>query len=214
MKVRFLFSLVLLLVTTGSLWAQSGRRSSTSSSTTTPTSDTSATAPKTTGKKPAEPKLQLLVGMDRTAVFSSVPFYVFDTVLDDVIRRIGQAEIVYATSGGNMNRSDAVRAAKKEQVRWVISLEIRSIYQDSGQQVNPNQDELAVDFTTIEPETGKIKRSGKTHQHIYQNGRGGVSLPSKNGAVYSEYSIKQAAIEAADRILAGFDITVLQGTRF
>ena len=116
--------------------------------------------------------------------------------------------------GGEMNRANAVKAAKGEKQRWVINLEIKSIDADSGQQVKNNQDELAVDFTTIEPETGKIKRSGQTHNHIYQNGRGGISLPSKNGAIYSEYSIKQAATEAADRILAGFDITVPQGTRF
>jgi hypothetical protein len=113
-----------------------------------------------------------------------------------------------------MSRSEAVKAAKQEKDRWVVVMEIRSIYADSGRQVNNNQDELAVDFTTIEPETGKIKRSGQTHQHIYPNGRGGISLPSKNGGVYSEYSIKQAALEAADRILAGFDITVRQGRPF
>jgi hypothetical protein len=212
MRTRILFSIVLLVASTGALFAQSGRKSTTSSSSTT-TPNTPVAAPKTSEKKPAAPKLQLLVGMDRNAVFSNVPFYVYDTVMDTVIRRLGEAEIVLATSGGVMNRADAVRAAKQEKVRWVISLEIRSFYQDSGRQVKNNQDELAVDFTTIEPETGKIKRSGQTRQHIYQN-RGGISLPPRNEAGYSEYSIKQAALEAADRILAGFDITVRQRTPF
>jgi hypothetical protein len=207
MKTRILFSALLLFAATGALFAQSGRKSTSPSSP--PATTTSTTGTKTTEKKPAEaPKLQLRVGIDRRTTFSTVPFYVFDTVLDDVIRRLGEAEIVFAASGGDMNRSDAVKAAKQEKDRWVVVLEIRSIYADTGQQVKNNQDELAVDFTTIEPETGKIKRSGQTHQHIYQNGRGGITLPSKNGAVYSEYSIKQAALEAADRILAGFDITV------
>jgi hypothetical protein len=217
MKTRIFFSVLLLLASTGALFAQSGRKSTSSSSSTTTTTTTtpSVAGPKTTEKKaPAAPKVQMLVGIDRRAVVTSVPFYVFDTVLDNVIRRLGEAEIVFATSGGNMNRSDAVKTAKGEKERWVIVLEIRSIYADSGRQVKNNQDELAVDFVTIEPETGKIKRSGQTHNHIYQNGRGGISLPSKNGAIYSEYSIKQAATEAADRILAGFDITVRQGTPF
>ena len=216
MKTRVLFSIVLLLASTSALFAQSGRKSSTSSSSTTTTTTTPSVAgPKTTEKKAtAAPKVQLLVGVDRRSVFTTVPYYVFDTVLDNVIRRLGEAEIVFATSGGNMNRSDAVKAAKQEKTRWVVVLEIRSIYADSGRQVKNNQDELAVDFIAIEPETGKIKHSGQTHNHIYQNGRGGISLPSKNGGVYSDYSIKQAAIEAADRILAGFDITVHQGTPF
>src|ERR1051326_704789 len=215
MKTRFFFAIVLLLASTGALLAQSGRKSTGSSSPTTITTTPSVAGPKTTEKKKeTAPKVQLLVGIDRHEVFTNVPYYIYDTVLDNVIRRLGEAEIVFANSGGNMNRADAVRAAKQEKIRWVVVLEIRSIYADSGRQVKNNQDELAVDFTTIEPETGKIKRSGQTHQHIYQNGRGGISLPSRNGAVYSEYSIKQAALEAADRILAGFDITVRQSSPF
>ena len=209
MKMKLFVAVVILLASTTALFAQSGRRS-TGGSTTSPTTTTPSVAgPKSIEKKPATaPKVLLLVGIDRQDAFSTVPYYVYDTVIDNVIRRLGEAEIVFANSGGKMNRADAVRAAKQETVRWVVSLEIRSIYADSGRQVKNNQDELAVDYTVIEPQTGKIKRSGQTHQHIYQNGRGRVSLPSKNGPVYSEYSIKQAAIEAADRILAGFDITV------
>ena len=211
MKMKFFIAVVILLASTSVLQAQSGRRSTggSTTSTTTTTTTPSVAGPKAIDKKPAPaPKLQLLVGIDRQDAFSNVPYYIYDTVLDNVIRRLGEAEIVFANSGGKMNRADAVRAAKQETVRWVVSLEIRSIYADAGRQVKNNQDELAVNYTVIEPETGKIKRSGQTHQHIYQNGRGGVSLPSKNGAVYSEYSIKQAATEAADRILGGFDINV------
>lgn len=209
MRVRFLFVIVLLLASAGTLFAQSGRKSTGSSSSTTTTTTPSVAGPKTTEKKPAaQPKLQLLVGIDRNGVFSNVPYYIYDTVLENVIRRVSEADIVFANAGGNMNRGDAVKAAKQEKVRWVVLLEIRSFYADAGRQVKNNQDELYIDFVVIEPETGKIKRSGQTRQHIYQNGRGGISMPSKNGAVYSEYSIKQAALEAADRILAGFDITV------
>jgi len=214
MKMKLFVAVVILLASTTPLLAQSGRRSTGGSTTSTTTTTPSVAGPKTTEKKPAAaPKVQLLVGIDREEVFNNVPYYIYDTVLDNVIRRLGDAEIVFANSGGKMTRADASKAAKQEKVRWVVNLEIRSIYADSGRQVKNNQDELVVDYTVIEPETGKIKRSGKTQQHIYQNGRGGISLPSKNGGVYSEYSIRQAAIEAADKILAGFDITVRQGSQ-
>jgi hypothetical protein len=101
-----------------------------------------------------------------------------------------------------------VKAAKEETTRWVVSLELRSFYAESGRQIKPEQDELYVEFTVIEPVTGKVKRSGRTNHHIYQSGRGGVAFPPQKGPGYSEYSIKQAATEAADRILAGFDIKV------
>lgn len=207
MTMKFLAIVVILFALSGAIEAQSGRRSTGGSTTSTTTP--SVAGPKTTEKKPAPaPKLQLLVGIDREEVFNNVPYYIYDTVLDDVIRRLGDAEIVFANSGGRMTRADASKAAKGEKVRWVVNLEIRSIYSDSGRQVKNNQDELVVSYLVMEPETAKVKHSGVTRQHIYQNGRGGISTPPKNGGVYSEYSIKQAALEAADRILSDFDISV------
>lgn len=205
-KKRLLLLIAIAIFSLTNAHAQSGRRSTGGS----PTSAPSVSGPKAVEKKPtAAPKLQLLVGINRGDAFATIPFYIYDTVLDNCIRRLGEAEIVLPTSAGNnMNRADAIKAAKQETIRWVVSLEVRSVYADSGKQVKNNADELYVDYTVIEPETGKIKRSGRTHQTIYQTGRGGVSSPSKNSPVYSEYAIKQAAREAADRILGGFDIKV------
>ena len=189
--------------------AQSGRRSTTGATTTTSTAP-STPAAKTPEKKPTtETRLQLLVGIYRAGAFTTTPYYVYDTVLEDCLRRLAEAEIVFANSGGNnMNRSEAIKAAKQEATRWVVSLEVQSFYAESGQKIKPEKDELFIEYTVIEPVTGKIKHSGRTQRHIYQNGKGGIYPPSKNGPAYSEYSIKQAAIEAADKILAGFDIKV------
>ena len=205
-KKRLLLLIAIAIFSLTTAHAQSGRRSTGGSTTSAP----SVSGPKPVEKKPtAAPKLQLLVGINRSDAFTTTPFYIYDTVLDNCIRRLGEAEIVLPTSAGNnMNRAEAIKAAKQETIRWVVSLEVRSVYADSGKQVKNNADELYVDYTVIEPETGKIKRSGRTHQTIYQTGRGGVSSPSKNSPLYSEYAIKQAAREAADRILAGFDIKV------
>lgn len=209
MKIRLL---LLVLITAASLQVtlgQSGRRSTAGSTSTPATTTPSVTGPKTTEKKPPPaPKLQLLVGIDRNDNFGTIPYYLYDTVLDVVVRRLRDAEIVFVNSGGKMNRGEAVHAAREEKVRWVVNLQIRSIYGDTGRQVKNNQDELFVSYVVLEPETGKVKHSGQSPQHIYQNGRGGVSLPSKNGAVYSEYAIKQAATGTADKILADFDISV------
>lgn len=188
--------------------AQSGRRSTGGSTTT--TSTPSVTGAKTVEKKPeAEPKVQLLVGINRSGAFTPTPFYVYDTVLDVCTRRLGDADIAFATpAGANMNRSEAAKAAKQEKTRWVVSLELHSFYAEAGRQVKSEQDELYVEYVVFEPVTGKIKRSGRTRQHIYQNKRGEITIPPSPGGGYSEYSIKQAALEAADKILAGFDITV------
>jgi hypothetical protein len=205
---QFFLLISIALLTWGVAQAQSGRRSTPGSTTTTATAPATSAA-KTAEKKPAaESRLQLLVGINRAEAFTITPYYVYDTLLADCIKRLSDAETVFVNSGGNsMNRSAAVKAAREETTRWVVSLELKSLYAESGQQIKPEQDELFVEYTVVEPVTGKIKRSGRTQRHIYQGGRGGNSVPTTKGAPnYSEYSIKQAALEAADKILAGFDI--------
>ena len=202
---QFLLLISIALLTCGGAQAQSGRRSTPGTTTTSTAPSTSAAKP--TEKKPAaEARLQLLVGINRAEAYTVTPFYVYDTLLADCLKRLSEAETVFVNSGGSsMNRSAAVKAAREETTRWVVSLEVKSLFAESGQQIKPEKDELFVEYTVVEPVTGKIKRSGRTQRHIYQSGRGGTT---KDGPNYSEYSIKQAALEAADKILAGFDIKV------
>lgn len=189
------------------VWAQSGRRGTSKSTTVTAPS---VSGPKEVEKKPApKPKLQLLVGITGRDIFTSIPYYLYDSVLDNCVRRLGEAEIVFAASAGHdMNRSDAVKAAKQETVRYVVLLELGNEFADAGRRTSDNQNDLYVAYVIFEPETAKLKGAGRTHQHIYRTGRGGVSLPSKNSPLYSEYALRQAAREAADKILASFDIKV------
>ena len=186
-------------------FAQSGRRSSGG----TPTTAPSVSGPKTVEKKPEKPpRLQLLVGVDNRDITSNIPYYVTDTVLDNCVRRLGDAADVIVTSAGRgMNRAEAIKRAKEETVRYVVWLQIGSELADSGRQLKKNEmDELYVSYSILEPGTAKFKQSGRSHHSIYQNGRGGVSAPTKNSPLYSEYALKQAARETADRILLAFEI--------
>jgi hypothetical protein len=185
--------------------AQSGRRSNGGTTTTAP----SVSGPKTVEKKPEKPpRLQLLVGIDNRDPISNIPYYVSDTVIDNCVRRLGDASDVIVTSAGRgMNRSDAIKRAKEETVRYVVWLQIGSELADSGKQPSKNSvDELYVSYTILEPGTAKFKQTGRSHHQIYQTGRGGVSTPNKNSPLYSEYALKQAATEAAERVLSAFDI--------
>jgi hypothetical protein len=108
-----------------------------------------------------------------------------------------------------MNRSEATKQAKEETVRYVVWLQIGSEVADSGRKAKKNEvDELYVSYLILEPGTAKVKQTGRSHHSIYQTGRGGVSTPSKNSPVYSEYALKQAARETAERILTAFDINL------
>jgi len=186
--------------------AQSGRRSNGG---TAPTTAPSVSGSKTVEKKPEKPpRLQLLVGIDNRDPTSNIPYYVTDTVIDNCVRRLGDAADVMVTSAGRgMNRAEAIKRAKEETVRYVVWLQIESELADAGRKPSSNSvDELYVSYTILEPGTAKYKQSGRSHHQIYQTGRGGVSTPNKNSPLYSEYALKQAARETAERILAAFEI--------
>jgi hypothetical protein len=199
-----LAAIILAYTTVG--FAQSGRRSTSGTTTTTAPS---VSGPKTVEKKPEKaPRLQLLVGIDNRDPTSNIPYYVSDTVIDSCVRRLGDASDVMVTSAGRgMNRAEAIKRAKEETLRYVVWLQIGSELADSGRQQSKNAlDELYVSYTILEPGTAKSKQSGRSHHQIYQTGRGGVSTSTKNSPLYSDYALKQAARETAERILAAFEI--------
>jgi hypothetical protein len=202
---QILLSISLIFACAVLTQAQSGRRS-TSTSSTTPT----VSGPKTVEKAPAKaPRIHLLVGVESRNPFTNIPYYLSDTVLDNCVRRLADsADIVPNAVGRGMDRVDAVRRAKAEKEGYVVWLQIESDVIDSGKQQKNGPDELYVRYTIFEPVTAKVRQSGRTHQQIYKTGRVGVSTPNKNSPVYSEYALKQAAREAAERILEAFDIRV------
>jgi hypothetical protein len=202
-EVLLLISIVFACATVAE--AQSGRRS-----TGPPTTTPSVSGPKTVEKAPAKaPKIHLLVGVENRNPFSNIPYYLSDTVLENCVRRLADsADIIPNAVGRGMDRVDAVRRAKAEKEGYVVWLQIESDVVDSRKQQKNGPDELYVRYTIFEPQTAKVKQSGRTHQQIYKTGGGGVSTSTKNSAVYSEYALKQAAREAAERILDAFEIRV------
>jgi hypothetical protein len=185
--------------------AQSGRRSSNGQ----PTAP-SVSGPKTVEKTPVKaPTIQLLVGVEDRNPLLNVPYYLSDTVLDNCVRRLNDAtEINARQSGRGMTRADASTRAKAQKEAYVIFLQIESDITPSAKQAKNGPDELYVRYTIFEPATARIKQWGRTHQQIYKTGQGGVSTSSKSSPVYSEYALKQAAKEAAERVLEAFEIKI------
>ena len=186
-------------------FAQSGRRSTNTPTSTSP----SVSGPKAVEKSPVKaPKIQLLIGVEDRNPQVNVPYYLSDTVLDNCVRRLNEADEINArVSGKSMSRADAINRARAEKEAYVVYLQIESDI-DSRKQAKNGPDELYVRYTIFEPETAKIKQWGRTHQQIYKTGRGGVSTTTKNSAIYSDYAVKQAAKEAADRVLEAFEIKI------
>lgn len=204
-RSRFLLLIVLLLSCAAYTQAQSGRRA------TTPPPTPSVSGARTVEKPAPQPvKLRFLVGVEERSPFLNVPYYLSDTVMDNCVRRLGDAANVIPTAiGRGIDRVAAVRRARTEKDAFVVWLQVESDALDSGRQQKDGPDELYVRYTVFEPQTGKARQSGRTRHSIYKTSRGGVATPtSRNGASYSEYALKQAAREAAERILEAFEIKV------
>ena len=202
---RNLLALISIFVCAIAVQAQSGRRSS-NGPPTTPTVSGPKTVEKTTAKAP---KLQLLVGVEDRNPLTNVPYYLSDTVLDNCVRRLNEAAEINATqSGRGMTRADAGNKAKAEKEAYVVWLQIESDITPTAKQQKNGPDELYVRYTIFEPATARIKQWGRTHQQIYKTGQGGVSTSSKSSPLYSEYALKQAAKEAAERVLEAFEIKI------
>jgi len=202
---RNLLPVFFLLAITITVDAQSGRRSS-NGQTTAPSVSGPKTVEKTTVKAP---RIQLLVSVEDRNQLASVPYYLSDTVLDNCVRRLNDATEVNATvARRSMTRAEAIIRAKAQKEAFVIFLQIESDITPSAKQAKNGPDELYVRYTIFEPATARIKQWGRTHQQIYKTGQGGVSTSAKNSAVYSEYALKQAAKEAAERTLEAFEIKI------
>ena len=198
-----LLALLSIFVCALTLHAQSGRRSASD-----PTTSPSVSGPKPVEKTtPKAPKIPLLVAVEERNPLVNVPYYLSDTVLDNCVRRLNDApEINASTAVRGMTREQASTKAKSEKEAFVIFLQIESDIAPSARQAKNGPDELYVRYTIFEPGSAKIRQWGRTHQQIYKTGQGGVSTSSKSSPVYSEYALKQAAKEAAERVLEAFEI--------
>jgi hypothetical protein len=199
--------LAVLIVSTAVVVAQSGRRSGVKSSAPAPPPVASP------AEEPSKPKtsarIQLLVAIDSPSGFDGVPFRSSDIVLEACLRRLAESTDVTPTPALRpMTRSEVLKAAKAETVRYVVWLQVRNEQADYGADVSTHSDQLYVSFMIYEPGTGKLKGSGRAQYGTGKVGNVGVSGPSARRAVYSDYAIKETAKLAADNILDAFQIKI------
>ena len=160
--------------------------------------------------KPKTPaRIQLLVAIDSPTGFDGVPFRSQDIVLEACVRRLAESKDVTATPALQpMTRSEGLKAAKAETVRYVVWLQVRNERADYGADVSTQSAQLYVTYMIYEPGTAKLKGSGRAQYRTGKVGNVGVSGPSARRAVYSDYAIKETAKQAADKILDAFHIKI------
>jgi len=191
----------------GGVAAQSGRRAPKASSGPAPT-PTPQAAP--VDKKPqAETRaaLSFIVGIDRVANFTSIPNYVNDSVLRACAERLDDSPSVkVSVANRDMNRGEAVKRAKAETESHIVWMQLRF---ESGQSVgNEDLSEIYIDYWVFAPTTAKMVTNGRSYQQAYRGG-GVIVMPRRGGRAslpYTEQLLKQAAREAAERILSAMDL--------
>lgn len=189
------FGLVAILAAT--VTAQSGRRLPKSQAPPPPLPE--SVPPE---KKPAEnprPALSFIVGIDRDLSLVSIPLYFSDSVLRAFADRLDDYPSVEVdVAHRDVNRGEAVKRAKAEKEAYVVSMQLRVDSMNADRRGDLS--DVYIEYVVLAPTTAKIATSGRTYQQAYRSG-GVIGLPRTSSAT-SEYSLKQAAREAAGRILS------------
>lgn len=137
-------------------------------------------------------------------------------VVNTCLERLRQYDSISIATDKEMNRGQASSKAKADEHNHFIWLQVR-IESSSGNGQPQNLQDFAVDYVVFSPKDGKIKANGRVYLRPYQPGVGigGVNLPLPaniplGGAGVGnslQYSLLQAGVETADRIMQNLKIT-------
>jgi hypothetical protein len=133
-------------------------------------------------------------------------------VLQSFVARLGRSQSVSVTSAGSGSRGDAHRRAKTETSAFVVLVAVEDEF-DRGPRPagQDNQRSLVIRTHVYEPKTGALKFTDVVYQRAARStvGVGGVRLPVPTrgiGRYPSQLELRQAAQDAADRVLSRFQI--------
>ncbi len=198
---------LLIALSVGPVAAQSGRRAPVSSSTPAPTPMPQATPVETKPAAETSAPRSLVVGIDREAGFAVIPMYFYDSVLRACADRLDDSPSVKVTvANREMNRGEAIKRAKAETEAHLVWMQLRF---DTGRGMSDaDLREIYIDYWVFAPTTAKTVTNGRSYQQMYRGG-GVIVMPRPGGRAsvpYTEQMLKQAARDAAERILSAMDL--------
>jgi hypothetical protein len=189
--------------------AQSGRRVSKGARAVTPLPPEPPKPTKPPAVKPDD-RIELYVTLNERDPFQDIPIYLHDTIMRAFIQRLAESSSVKVTPGKELHRSEAIKHAKGETRVHVVLLQLDVDTFDTRRtgSANVDRNKLSIRYSVFAPVTGKSETEGVVYQQDYRVGRGVIGFPSPgNGsALYSDYLLKEAAREAANRVLSSLHI--------
>lgn len=203
-----------IFVAVSTVRAQSGRRVSKKKSVSVAPPEATPPEAKPSAPPPVvkadQAQLSLYVSMSQRDPFIRIPLHLYDSLRKVFVQRLREASAINVKVGEELNRTEAIKRAKAEANTHVVLLELEAGTFDPRGPDGSNIDEsrLLVHYTVFAPSTGKVKLEGRVYQQQYRAGRGGIGLPSRNrnNPLYSDYRLKEAAREAANRVLESFSV--------
>jgi hypothetical protein len=153
-------------------------------------------------KEKEKAALTFIVSIDRNGGFSNIPMYYYDSVSRGCAERLDNAAGVKADVVGEMNRLEAIRRARAEKETYVVWLQLSSQNINNTPGTVNNVNDIYLEYSVYAPTTAKRVAWGHTYQGARRKGVVvGPSPTGRGSTVYSEYLLKQAARDAAERIL-------------
>jgi len=198
----------------GSADAQSGRKTQTRNQTPQPAATpVPEPAPKPEIREPAKPEFSFTVVSNiPQSLYMQFPFP--EKMPRWVVERLSSSSLLTVKPGESVNRKQAVELAKSSTETFIVLVELNEdVFANplpgSTKAGNGN---VWIDFYVYTPGSAKIKQKGRAFlKPELLRSRGGVlNRDSLCGANLSreDYLLWEASIEAAERILAGFNLPV------
>lgn len=132
-----------------------------------------------------------------------------DTVQSVVVARLRESKALEVSGEERRTtRGEAVRRAKESTGRHVVWLEMRvdQRYERSGQRPPPEY--FFIEFTVLEPGTGKRKSGGTVHLQRAYGPLGRVALPSCYPVLTHDIEFALGALEVAERVMDSFSLPI------
>jgi len=190
--------------------AQSGRRlPKTATPAPTPEEKTESLTSEKKDEEKEKARLKVILGIDGRDLSYGVPGYFYEAVLYACADRLREApSIKLDVLTREINRGEAVKLAKSQKEAFVAFLELRA--NDWGRMSGDSYEEISINYTVFAPQTAKNVTSGRTYQRAVR--KGGVVVGPRTGGrtspIFTEQMLKQAARDAAERILAALHLEI------
>jgi hypothetical protein len=203
---------VLLLVSVNSISAQSGRRVPKGTlPTPTPAPEPEET-PKPAPKAEIKPEYTIKV-VSYLPLSLNQEFPYPENMPRWVVERLRSSKLLEVEYQSSANRKEAIEMAKDSEQAFVLLVELdeNSFGDPQSRRTKAESGNIWINFYLYTPVTGKVKQQGRAmfRPELLNNNR---QILSTNRNCYppnnSDYLLREASFEVAERILSGFNLSV------